>query len=403
MMRLWNAFVLAATELRRNWTRTLLTSLGILIGVAAVITMVGLGRGATASIEADLSSMGSNLLLVSSGTGGGPHARRDAPPFDASDVRAIREQVPHAAAVTPVVSTSATAVAAGLEWDTRVTGATSDYLIASRWTLGSGRAFTEGEERAGNAVCVIGQTVVDELYAGLDPLGSDLRVDTVSCTVIGTLEAKGENTMGDDQDNLVLLPVNLVQRRIVGSTGISNIQVSIDESRNMDVAAGTLEALLRERRHITSDDAMDFEVRDTREMAERVGGVTTLLTAFLSAVAGISLLVGGIGIMNIMLVSVTERTREIGIRLSIGALEGDVMTQFLVEAVVLAAFGGFVGVVLGTFFTFLGSFFLDVPFVIEPLAVAGALLFSAGIGVVFGWWPARRAARLEPIDALRHT
>lgn len=403
MGRFLNALGLALSELRRNWTRSALTSLGVLIGVGAVIVMVGLGRGATASVQSDLAGIGNNLLMVESGTGGGPHARTAAPPFDLADVRAIEQQVPHVVAVAPTVSAAVTAVIGAEEWDTSVSGSTRGWLVARGWSVGLGRMFDEGEERSGAGVCVLGETVRRELFGELDPLGAELRLGKVGCTVVGVLASRGGNTMGMDQDNLILTPISFVQRRMLGNDDIGFISVSIDEMANMDLARDALDVLLRERRHISTDAAVNFEIRDTREMASLVTGITNTMTTFVAAVAAVSLLVGGIGIMNIMLVSVTERTREIGIRMSIGALEGDVMLQFLVEAVVLSGAGGLAGVVLGIALTAAGAALLDIPFVVEPAAVLLALVFSAFLGVVFGWWPARRAARLEPIDALRHT
>jgi len=401
MPRLTNALRLAITELRRNLGRTFLTSLGILIGVAAVIAMVGIGRGATASIEADLASMGTNLLLVESGTGRGPQARTATRPFQQGDVDRLAREVPHLQAVAPVSSSSVTSVYGGVSYDTTVTGSSNDYLVATGWTVASGRSFTTGEELSGAPVCLLGDTVREELFGQADPLGTKVRIGEASCTVVGVLGAKGENTMGMDQDDLVFATLGLVQRRLVGNTDLNSIFVSVDEADNMDVALLSLDATLRDIRHVRSDDTVDFTVRDTREMASRMSGITTLLTGFLAAVAAVSLVVGGIGIMNIMLVSVTERTREIGIRMSIGALEGDVMLQFLTEATVLAALGGIMGATLGVTLTAIGAFLLDVPFVVEPVIVLGSVGFSALMGVFFGWMPARRAARLEPIDALR--
>ncbi|MEO0603665.1 MAG: ABC transporter permease [Myxococcota bacterium] len=403
MARFLNAVTLAIAELQRNLTRTLLTSLGVLIGVGAVIAMVGLGRGATASIEADLSDIGSNLLVLEAGTGGGPQARSPAPPFDMNDVRAIEHQVPYVRATAPMVSTAAMAVSAGVEWQTKVQGSSRGFVIAREWPVRLGRGFTEGEERAGSAVCILGATVHDALFGGQDPIGASVRLGSVSCDVVGVLASKGTNTMGMDQDDLVYVPLTLVQRRITGNADIATVLVSVDDVSHLDVARTELDDLMRERRHIASDEAVNFQVRDTRQMASMVRGITDLLTWFLAAVAGVSLLVGGIGIMNIMLVSVTERTREIGIRMSVGALEGDVMLQFLVEAVVLSLFGGLLGVLVGVLLTAVLATLLAVPFVVEPAIVTLALAISAGLGVVFGWWPARRAARLEPIDALRHT
>ncbi|MEN0065853.1 MAG: ABC transporter permease [Myxococcota bacterium] len=403
MARLANAVGLALTQLRRNWTRSLLTSLGVLIGVAAVIAMVGLGQGARASIEDDLSDMGTNLLMIESGTGGGPQARSPAPPFDLNDIRALERQVPYIRAVAPMVSSRATAQSGGIEWNTKVQGSTRGFLVARDWDVAVGRGFTDGEERTGAAVCVLGATVHQALFEGLDPLGAQVRFGAVSCDVIGVLDAKGTNTMGMDQDDLIFVPLSLVQRRLIGTTDLASILVSIDDVAHVDVARGSMDQLLRSRRHVTSDETVNFQIRDTRRMASMVRGVTNTLTAFLAAIASVSLLVGGIGIMNIMLVSVTERTREIGIRMSIGALEGDVMMQFLVEAVVLSLFGGGLGVGLGIVATAALATALAVPIVVDPAIVALSLTVSAVLGVVFGWWPARRAARLEPIDALRHT
>lgn len=401
MSRLMNALGLAVTELSRNWSRTLLTSLGILIGVAAVIAMVGIGQGATASIEEDLASMGSNLLLVEAGIGRGPQSHTATKPFQARDVARLSREIPHVQAVAPTVNTSVTAAYGGVSYSTTVTGSNNDYLVATGWTVAEGRNFTSGESMSGAPVCMLGDTVRFELFGDSDPIGSDVRIGKASCTVVGLLGAKGENTMGMDQDDLVFAPIGLVQRRLVGSTDINNIFVSVDEPANMDLSLLSLKATLRDIRHVRSDDTVDFTVRDTREMASRMSGITTLLTAFLAAVAAVSLMVGGIGIMNIMLVSVTERTREIGIRMSIGALEGDVMLQFLTEATVLAALGGVLGATLGVALTAIGAFALDVPFIVDPAIVLGSVGFSALMGVFFGWMPARRAARLEPIDALR--
>jgi putative ABC transport system permease protein len=399
---LGNAVMMALRELARNFTRTALTSLGILIGVAAVIAMVGLGRGATAAIEGDLASMGVNLILVFPGTGGGPQ-RASAPPFTLADARAIADQVPHVGSVAPMANVNVAAVHGDADWATSVQGSTRGWLPTLGRKLASGRVFTEGEERAGAPVCVVGETVARELFHGGDPLDQQIRLGAVACTIIGVLAPEGQNTMGMDQDNLIWMPITTVHRRLAGTSDVGSIFVSADAPSTMGPVAADVEALLRERRGITTDDAMNFMVSDTRELADRVGGVTAILTTFLAAVAGVSLLVGGIGIMNIMLVSVTERTREIGVRMSIGALERDVMTQFLVEAAVLATFGGVLGVIVGVTGTWIGATLMGIPFVADPLTVVLAVGFSGLMGIGFGFWPARRAARLEPIDALRHT
>lgn len=396
------ALSLALAQLRRNWSRTALTSLGIAVGVAALITIVGVGQGASRSIDDDLAGMGSNLLILESGTGGGPQAHVSAPAFRAQDLSAIRRQVPHLAGVAPIAQAAVTAVSGGQQWSTAVTGSNRDYLAVAGWTLASGRGFTEGEERSGAAVCLIGDTVAKGLFGDADPLGAKVRLGSRGeCSVVGALAAKGDNTMGMDQDDLLVAPIGLVQRRLLGSTDIDRVLLSIDDPANTDLVIADLDVVVRELRHVTSDDTVNFQIRDTRELASRIGGVTTVLTGLLSAVAAVSLVVGGIGIMNVMLVSVTERTHEIGIRMAVGALEGDVMAQFLIEAASLAALGGVAGVAVGIVATAVGAAVLDVPFVVVPSAVIVAVVASAGMGVVFGWMPARRAARLAPIDALR--
>ena len=396
-----NAFSLAFSELRRNWSRTLLTSLGILIGVASVIAMVGIGRGATASIEADLASMGTNLLMVEPGVRRGPQSRGNARPFRLSDVERIAREVPYTVAVSPSSSSSTTLAYEGLTYDTSVTGANEGYLTATGWSVLNGRNFSSTEAKSGAQVCLLGDTVVESLFEGANPIGASMRVGSTSCTVIGTLVAKGEDTMGRDQDDVVLAPFPLVQRRLLGTTDVSNIFVSIDDEAHLDLAIAALDATMRDLRSVTTESTVDYTIRDTREMASRMSSITGVLTGLLAAVAGVSLLVGGIGIMNIMLVSVTERTREIGIRMSIGALEEDVMLQFLTEATVLAAFGGLLGCMVGIGITGVVSLVMGIPFVVEPIIAIGSVLFSALMGIFFGWMPARRAARLEPIDALR--
>ncbi|MCB9760298.1 MAG: ABC transporter permease [Alphaproteobacteria bacterium] len=398
-----NAVRIALTEIGRNLTRSLLTALGIMIGVAAVIAMVGLGQGTTASIEADLASMGNNLLILSPGSGHGPAARTPAPPFTARDAEVIAQQVPQVLAIAPTVNASATLVFGGEEVDSVVYGSTRAWFQVMNRELAEGRLPTLGEERAGAAVCVLGETVRSTLFGGESAVGAELRVGKMSCRVIGLARAKGANTMGMDQDDFVFTPMATVQRRLLGTTDVSVIYLSVDHPDHIDVVKEEATALMRQRRHIAANSTDNFTVRDTRELAQMVTGITTVLTAFLGAVAGVSLLVGGIGIMNIMLVSVTERTREIGIRMAVGALERDVLTQFLVEAGMLAAMGGVVGVAVGLLGAWIGARALGVPFVFNLPVTLGAVGFSALVGVVFGWYPARRAARMEPIDALRHT
>jgi putative ABC transport system permease protein len=394
---------LALQAIRRNKLRSSLTVLGIVIGVAAVIAMVTIGAGATAKVTSDLSKLGTNLLMVRPGQGyGGPGgARSEAPPFELADATAIARQVPGIAAVAPVSSRPAQVIAGGRNRATSVTGTTPAFLAVRAWAIASGRVFSPSEERSGSAVCLVGATVKEDLFGSRSAIGEHMRVGKLSCAVVGELEAKGESSFGSDQDDVVLVPLRFFQRRIAGNLDVSGIYVSALDGVSTSQLQADLERLLRERRR-GADGQDDFQVRDMKEMATAVAGTTRVMTALLGTVAGVSLLVGGIGIMNIMLVSVTERTREIGIRLAIGALEREVLTQFLVEAVVLASVGGIAGIALGLGAAAAGTHALGVPFVFQPGIVLLAFAFSAAVGVLFGYFPARQAARLDPIEALRH-
>jgi len=397
----WNTLLLALRAIRRNLLRSFLTILGIVIGVAAVITMVTLGNGATRSVSDQIASMGSNLLMVRPGQRFGPGAEA-APNFKAQDVEAIRDAIASAQAVAPVVSTTATAVYQANHWSTVVTGSSDDYFVAGNWQLATGRTFTEAEERAGKAVCVIGDTVREKLFGGQNPVGSEIRIRQFACEVIGLLRPKGQSAMGSDQDDTIVMPLRTVQRRMTGSQDINRLSISVREGASIDDAKEALTALLRERRNVADNEDDDFRVMDTRQIAETLTSTTRILTMLLGAVAAVSLLVGGIGIMNIMLVSVTERTREIGIRLAIGALEREVLLQFLIEAVVLASLGGLVGIAVATAASIFLAGLMGVPYLSDPGINLLSFLFSAAIGVTFGYFPARRAAKLNPIDALRH-
>jgi len=399
---LWNAFLLALREIHRNAMRSFLTILGIVIGVAAVITMVTIGGGATAQVTEQIASLGSNLLMITPGQRIGMGQRSAAAAFDLDDAEAIAREISIIAAVAPSSSQSVTAVFGNENWGTKVTGMDNQYLKVGNWTLEVGREFTESELRAGKAVCILGATVHKELFGGQDPLGSKIRLQKLSCQVIALLEAKGQSTMGTDQDDLVLLPLRTFQRRIAGNQDIGLIQVSVQEGTSTEKAARDIKRLMRKRRHISATEDDDFSVRDLKEIAKMLTGTTEVLTALLGAVAAVSLLVGGIGIMNIMLVSVMERTRQIGIRLAIGALEREVLIQFLVEAVVLSSLGGVIGIVLALAGSIVLADLMQVPFVFNTGIVTIAFLFSAAVGVIFGYFPARKAARLDPIEALRH-
>ncbi|MFZ5547986.1 MAG: ABC transporter permease [Pseudomonadota bacterium] len=399
-----NTFLLALRAIRRNLLRSFLTVLGIVIGVAAVITMVTLGNGATQAVRDQISSLGSNLLMVRPGQRLGPGmGGAGAPSFKESDVEAIASQIGGLNAVAPEVRAAVTVVANGRNWATTVTGSTGAYFTTSNWQLASGRGFSEGEEASGAAVCVIGATVQRELFgAGRNTLGEQVRIKSFSCEVIGTLQSKGQAAMGMDQDDTILLPLRTAQRRVTGTTRINTILVSMRDGADTARITTALSSLLRERRKLADDADDNFNVLDTAQVAQTLSGTTRLMTSLLGAVAAVSLLVGGIGIMNIMLVSVTERTREIGVRLAIGALEREVLLQFLIEAVVLSSLGGLVGVVLATAASVVLASAMQVPYLFNPGINLLAFAFSAAIGVVFGYFPARRAARLDPIEALRH-
>ena len=399
---LFQTIRLALRTIRRNALRSSLTVLGIVIGVASVITMVTVGNGTTARVTADLAKLGSNLLFVSPGQFGPGRAASTAPPFKARDLAALKEQLPGVKAVAPIAQASVTVVFGSENRVVLVTGTDNDYFVAQDWRLRSGRQFLGGELRSGRAVCIIGETVRSELFGRLDPRGERIRVKRMSCEVIGVLASKGQSSFGTDQDDVILMPLRAFQRRIAGNTDINRIYLSASDGSQTGRVQANAERLLRERRNIGRGEEDDFSVRDMKQVVETMAGTTALLTGLLGAVAAVSLLVGGIGIMNIMLVSVTERTREIGIRLAIGALERQVLAQFLIEAVVLSLFGGVIGILLGLGLAAVAVRALEVPLVVTPSIMIVAFGFSALVGVVFGYMPARRAARLDPIEALRH-
>ncbi len=398
---LWSTLLLAMRAIRRNVMRSFLTVLGIVIGVAAVITMVTLGNGATQSVKDQISSMGSNLVMAMPGRGFGPGAE-PAPNFRLADADAIRNQISDIRTVAPGVSRSVTAVHQARNWLTSVTGTTNEYFPTANWEIAAGRNFSETEERSGKAVCVIGESVRANLFGTGNPVGSEIRIKQFSCEVIGLLRPKGQSAMGQDQDDIVVMPLRTVQRRLTGTQDVSRLTMSVREGASIDAVKQQLALLLRERRNISDSEEDNFRVLDTRQIAETLTGTTRILTMLLGAVAAVSLLVGGIGIMNIMLVSVTERTREIGIRLAIGAREREVLLQFLIEAVVLASIGGLIGLALAAAGSIALAGAMGVPYIFDPAINVLSFLFSAAIGVVFGYFPARRAARLDPIEALRH-
>jgi putative ABC transport system permease protein len=403
-MMFWNAILLALREIRRNVLRSSLTILGIVIGVAAVITMVTIGEGATAQVQADIQKLGTNLLQVfrGQGFGGGGGGRSAAPPFTLDDVRAIEQEINGVRAVAPASNTAAQAIYGNNNWSTQVTGSSEKYLEVRDWPLASGRNFSESEIRGGGAVCLLGETVRQELFGQQDPIGSSIRLQKISCQVIGVLSVKGQSGFGQNQDDIVVMPLRTLQRRLTGNADVNSIMVSARDGVSTEKVQADIETLLRERRKLREGADNDFNVRDLKEVTSAFTSSTRVMTALLGAVAAVSLIVGGVGIMNIMLVSVTERTREIGTRLAVGAMARDVLLQFLVEAVTLAAFGGLIGIALGLSTAAVATHAFRVPFVLNPGIVVLSFAFSAGVGIVFGYFPARRAAQLDPIEALRH-
>jgi putative ABC transport system permease protein len=402
---LYSVFMLAVRSVQRNMLRSFLTILGIVIGVSAVITMVTLGNGATQAIKTQISGLGTNLLMVSPGQRfGGGGGGGGVPQFVEADAEAIAAQIGGVAAVAPQGRASATVVANGRNWATGVTGSTNAWFVTGNWKLASGRIFDEEEQRAGAAVCIIGETVRREIYGGSvgeTGLGQQLRVKLFSCDVVGILAAKGQGGMGD-QDDAVVVPLRTLQRRVTGTRKVSTLAVSMEEGTDSGPLKASLRQLMRERRKLAEGEDDNFNIFDTQQLAETLSSTMGVLTTLLGAVAAVSLLVGGIGIMNIMLVSVTERTREIGLRLAVGALEREVLLQFLIEAVVLSALGGVVGIAIATGASYGLSIVMKVPYAFDPTINILSLVFSAAIGVLFGYFPARRAARMDPIEALRH-
>lgn len=389
----------AVRALSRNPLRSFLTVLGVVIGVAAVIALVTLGRGATAAVQQQIAAMGSNVLFISPSRGFGPGSLTV--PFTVEDARFLEREAASIAIAAPAAVTNRTVIAGNQSATTQIVGIGEGYLTARQWPVADGREPTPGELRSGAPVCLLGQTVATTLFGDRSPVGERMRLDRLSCSVIGVLAAKGQSAFGIDQDDLVLVPLRLYHRRIAGNTQVWFIIAAVAPGYTSSEAIAEVQQLLRERRRVAPNESDNFRITDSREIERTFTSTTRMLTALLSAVAAISLVVGGIGIMNIMLVSVTERTREIGIRLAIGARAVDVMTQFLVEAVVLSLAGGAIGIVLALVASYLAAQALGFPFLLDFGVIALAVLFSAAVGVVFGFLPARRAARLDPIVALR--
>src|SRR5574344_1476300 len=374
---LLNALLIAIKEIRRNILRSILTILGIVIGVASVIAMVMIGDGTTAKVTENIEKLGSNMLNVRVGQEkrGAPRDDNSAKPFKNEDITAIKNEVANLKGVTAENSSMANVVFGNKSNSSLIVGTTNDYFVIKDWEVEQGRIFEESEVSSGKSVCLLGTTVVKNLFGDENPIGSTIRLKNFPCNVIGVLASKGASSFGRDQDEVVITPLKMYQRKIQGNLDVSTIIVSVMEEKYIEDAKAQITSLMQDRRAIKVGEADNFHIRDMKDILNTMTSTTKMLTYLLGSIAGISLLVGGIGIMNIMLVSVTERTREIGIRLAIGAMQSEVLMQFLIEAIVLSTWGGIIGIFLG---------------------------LGVGYGVVFGYFPARKAARLNPIDALRY-
>jgi len=397
----------AFRALVRNKMRAALTMLGIIIGVSAVIAMVSIGQGASASVQAQIESIGTNLLFVSAGaqnvggvrSGTGDTGNQN---LTVDDLEAIKREVPSVSMVTPSVNARSQLVAGNMNWNTNVTGVSEQYPEIRKWPVATGSFFTDADIRTAARVIVIGQTLANNLYPGADPIGQDIRVMNLPFRVVGVLAAKGQDQQGRDQDDVAFAPYTTVQKKILGRDRIQISYVSAISQDATYTAQSQITDLLRQRHKLAANEPDDFTVRNMTDIAEAANETSKTMTILLACIAGVSLLVGGIGIMNIMLVSVTERTREIGIRMAIGARSSAVRSQFLIESIVLSLTGGAIGIVLGVVLSLAIPKFLGWPTLVSMMAIVGSVLFSAAVGIFFGYYPARKAASLDPIEALRY-
>ena len=399
-----NAFLLALKEIRRNILRSFLTILGIVIGVASVIAMVMIGDGTTANVKESISKLGTNMLTLRVGQEkrGPPKEDNSAKPFTEGDISAIKNEVQNIKAVASENNTRINIVYGNKSNSASVIGTNNDYFVIKDWEVTDGRIFDESELNSGKSSCIIGTTMVKQLFGEDNPIGTNIRLKNLSCNVIGVLKSKGASAFGSDQDEIIIVPLKMFQQKIKGDKDISSILISITSGKYIENAKTEITSLMQERRNLRVDEPDNFHIRDMEEMLSAMTSTTKMLTYLLGSIAGISLLVGGIGIMNIMLVSVTERTREIGTRLAIGAMENEVLLQFLVEAIVLSTLGGIIGIILGLSIGFVAVDVMELAFILNNQIIMISFFFSTLIGVVFGYFPARKAARLNPIDALRY-
>ncbi len=405
MLRSLLTSMIALRALRRNKLRSSLTALGIIIGVASVVAMVAVGNGAQARIESKVAALGQNLLTIFAGSrrsGGVNSGLGSASAITLADANAIRMEVTDVVAISPEVSTSAQAIANGRNWSTSVMGESPDYLKIRDWNLDSGSMFTDREVRSAAKVAVIGSKTARELFGPLDPVGQTLRIKNIPFVIIGLLASKGAGMGGQNQDDRVIIPFTTAMKRVTGDKYLRSVNVQVVSSERMEVAQQQIASLLRQRHHLGAGRDDDFNIFNQKEIADTVGSISRIITLLLGAIGGISLLVGGIGIMNIMLVSVTERTREIGIRIAIGAQPGDIRLQFLIEAITLSLLGGLIGVLMGVGISQLIGLVADFKAIVSTGSIILAFSVSSAIGIFFGLYPASKAAALDPIDALRY-
>ncbi|PWV56636.1 ABC transporter permease [Chitinophaga sp. S165] len=405
-MNILNLIRIALKALQRNKLRAFLTMLGIIIGVAAVIAMVAIGQGSKESIQSQLSSMGSNMITIlpaSNVTGGARLGGASVQTLTIEDVKALQKQALNISAISPAATSSGQSINGALNWPTSIQGVSPAYLDIRKWTLQDGVVFTDEDVRASAKVCLLGQTVVSSLFPnGENPVGKIIRFNNIPFQVIGVLAAKGQSSFGQDQDDVILAPYTTVQKRILATIYFRTLYVSAVSEAATDAATKEITTILRKSHRLRDADEDDFQVRTMAELISTLSSTSNLLTILLTAIAGISLVIGGIGIMNIMYVSVTERTREIGLRMSIGARGIDILMQFLIEAIMISITGGLIGVVLGVTSAKLITYFLNWPTLVSESSIILSFMVCALTGVFFGYYPAQKASRLDPIEALRY-
>jgi putative ABC transport system permease protein len=404
-MRSWEILRIAFDALLKNKMRSLLTMLGIIIGVTAVIAMVAIGQGATASVESQINSLGTNVLLIFPGTttrGGVSAGAATNTTLTEEDAKAVKEQCPAVSLVSPILRIGGQVVYGNMNWGTVLQGGAVDFFSIRDWRVEEGDMFTEQDVRAATKVCLLGKTVIQQLFESENPIGQTIRIRNIPFKVLGTLKSKGQNIMGQDQDDIIILPYTTLQKRLMGSTRNWGFITSAVSKEKISEAQQQITELLRVRHKLQPEEDNDFTIRTQTDIAETASATTKIMTLLLGSIAGVSLIVGGIGIMNIMLVSVTERTREIGIRKAIGAKRRDILQQFLIEAIVMGIVGGIIGIGVGISVSNLIAKFAQWPVFVSPLSIILAVSFSAAVGIFFGYYPARKASSLNPIEALRY-